>query len=216
MREESALNMFRQMDLKGKAKDDTQLKTVHQNTISTVRSYEEAGGALQKFSSKHESTGLKVRCSGTDLSQPVVLTVGLWFGPHKRKEPLVNTFAFQMLYLMDVECFLDSVCCLWLTLSIHTDKNGDSSGRCFGSASLSKDQGPCRRFHPEDKDLLSQVRKVSLYKHFTAVSDLLSRCVQTILVSLFLSLSKSIRILHCPNRSSFLLTLLIQQSHATN
>jgi len=31
--------MFRQMDLKGKAKDDTQLKTVHQNSISTVRAY---------------------------------------------------------------------------------------------------------------------------------------------------------------------------------
>ena len=51
-REESALNMFRQMDLKGKAKDDTQLKTVHQNTIATVRSYDESGGAVKKFSSK--------------------------------------------------------------------------------------------------------------------------------------------------------------------
>ena len=27
------------MDLKGKAKDDTQLKTIHQNTINTVRAY---------------------------------------------------------------------------------------------------------------------------------------------------------------------------------
>lgn len=52
MREESALNMFRQMDLKGKTKDDTQLKTVHQNTINTIRSYDEAGGAVNKFSSK--------------------------------------------------------------------------------------------------------------------------------------------------------------------
>ena len=52
MREESALNMFRQMDLKGKVKDDTQLKTVHQNTIATVRSFEEAGGSIKKFSSK--------------------------------------------------------------------------------------------------------------------------------------------------------------------
>ena len=51
-REESALNMFRQMDLKGKAKDDTQLKTVHQNTIATIRSYEESGGAIKKFSSE--------------------------------------------------------------------------------------------------------------------------------------------------------------------
>lgn len=51
-REESALNMFRQMDLKGKTKDDTQLKTVHQNTIGTVRVYEQSGGNVKKFSSK--------------------------------------------------------------------------------------------------------------------------------------------------------------------
>lgn len=52
-REESALNMFRQMDLKGKSnKDDTQLKTVHQNTISTIRSYDESGGNVGKFSSE--------------------------------------------------------------------------------------------------------------------------------------------------------------------
>lgn len=52
MREESALNMFRQMDLKGKTKDDTQLKTVHQNTIATLRIYDGAGGSVRKFSSK--------------------------------------------------------------------------------------------------------------------------------------------------------------------
>ncbi|KAK8126258.1 uncharacterized protein PG998_002017 [Apiospora kogelbergensis] len=49
-REESALNMFKQMDLKGKAKDDTQLKTVHQNTISTVRAYESNDGNVTQFS----------------------------------------------------------------------------------------------------------------------------------------------------------------------
>ncbi|MCJ1306491.1 hypothetical protein MMC25_000134 [Agyrium rufum] len=49
-REESALNMFRQMDLKGKTKDDTKLNTVHQNTISTLRSYEEGSGTVKKFS----------------------------------------------------------------------------------------------------------------------------------------------------------------------
>lgn len=54
-REESALNMFRQMDLKGKAKDDTQLKTVHQNTISTIRVYEHTGGAVKRFSSTSPS-----------------------------------------------------------------------------------------------------------------------------------------------------------------
>lgn len=52
MREESALNMFRQMDLKGKTKEDTQLKTIHQNTISTVRIYDEVNGVVKKFSSK--------------------------------------------------------------------------------------------------------------------------------------------------------------------
>ncbi|KAI4154792.1 MAG: hypothetical protein LQ340_001440 [Diploschistes diacapsis] len=49
-REESALNMFKQMDLRGKVQNDTQLKTVHQNTVSTVREYERAGGTLRKFS----------------------------------------------------------------------------------------------------------------------------------------------------------------------
>lgn len=51
-REESALNMFRQMDLKGKAKDDTQLKTIHQNTITTIRPYETSGGRVTKFTCK--------------------------------------------------------------------------------------------------------------------------------------------------------------------
>jgi actin related protein 2/3 complex subunit 1A/1B len=51
-REESALNMFRQMDLKGKTKDDTQLSTVHQNTISTIRPFEISGDRVTKFSSK--------------------------------------------------------------------------------------------------------------------------------------------------------------------
>jgi actin related protein 2/3 complex, subunit 1A/1B len=50
-REESALNMFRQMDLKGKVKDDTQLSTVHQNTINMVRIYEGAAESVRKFSS---------------------------------------------------------------------------------------------------------------------------------------------------------------------
>ena len=51
-REESALNMFRQMDLKGKAKDDTQLKTVHQNTVTTIRPYTESAGRVSQFSCK--------------------------------------------------------------------------------------------------------------------------------------------------------------------
>ena len=59
-REESALNMFRQMDLKGKAKDDTQLKTVHQNTIATIRAYDENGGSVRKFSSKFPWQGISL------------------------------------------------------------------------------------------------------------------------------------------------------------
>lgn len=51
-REDSALNMFRQMDLKGQTSADTQLKTVHQNTISTIRVYDEQNGEARKFSSK--------------------------------------------------------------------------------------------------------------------------------------------------------------------
>lgn len=49
-REESALNMFKQMDLKGKTKDDTKLSTVHQNTITMIRPYESSGGSVTKFS----------------------------------------------------------------------------------------------------------------------------------------------------------------------
>lgn len=49
-REESALNMFRQMDLKGKTQDDTKLSTTHQNTISTIRVFEGDAGGVRKFS----------------------------------------------------------------------------------------------------------------------------------------------------------------------
>ena len=51
-REESALQMFKQMDLKGKtSKDDTQLNTTHQNTISTIRVYEgTSAGGVRRFS----------------------------------------------------------------------------------------------------------------------------------------------------------------------
>ena len=66
-REESALNMFRQMDLKGKAKDDTQLRTVHQNTIPTVRIYEQAGDAIRKFSSKYRCRSSN-RCTKLELT----------------------------------------------------------------------------------------------------------------------------------------------------
>ncbi|KFH47291.1 Actin-related protein 2/3 complex subunit-like protein [Hapsidospora chrysogenum ATCC 11550] len=50
-REESALRMFKQMDLKGKTKDDSQLKTVHQNTVTMIRPYQSSGSGVTKFSS---------------------------------------------------------------------------------------------------------------------------------------------------------------------
>ena len=68
-REESALNMFRQMDLKGKTKDDTQLKTTHQNTINTIRVYDQSGGAARKFSSK---SLFRLGTSIANITQPVV------------------------------------------------------------------------------------------------------------------------------------------------
>lgn len=59
-REESALHMFRQMDLKGKVKDDTKLNTVHQNTITTIRPYEGGSGRVTKFSSKWFQSNLLI------------------------------------------------------------------------------------------------------------------------------------------------------------
>lgn len=49
--------MFRQMDLKGQASVDTKLKSTHQNTVNTVRVFEEANGQVRSLSSKcsHES-----------------------------------------------------------------------------------------------------------------------------------------------------------------
>ena len=51
-REESALNMFKSMDLKGRGggSEDTKLRTVHQNTINTIRSYQEGGSNVSKIS----------------------------------------------------------------------------------------------------------------------------------------------------------------------
>lgn len=44
--------MFRQMDLKGQTTADTKLKSTHQNTVNTVRVFEEANGNVRSFSSK--------------------------------------------------------------------------------------------------------------------------------------------------------------------
>ncbi|KAJ5774622.1 hypothetical protein N7457_009518 [Penicillium paradoxum] len=50
VREESALNMFRQMDLKGQTQSDTKLKSTHQNTVHTIRVHDGANGAVSSFS----------------------------------------------------------------------------------------------------------------------------------------------------------------------
>jgi hypothetical protein len=47
--------MFKQMDLKGKAKDDTQLKTVHQNTVTVIRPYQASESGVTQFSCKLNS-----------------------------------------------------------------------------------------------------------------------------------------------------------------
>ncbi|OQE14242.1 hypothetical protein PENSTE_c037G05938 [Penicillium steckii] len=49
-REESALNMFRQMDLKGQAQVNTKLKSTHQNTVNAVRAFQESNGQVTSFS----------------------------------------------------------------------------------------------------------------------------------------------------------------------
>ena len=84
MREESALNMFRQMDLKGKSKDDTQLKTVHQNTIATLRIYDEVGGTVKKFSCKYSMLiGYQQCFLDGNSSQLVVWMVEWSYGLHE-------------------------------------------------------------------------------------------------------------------------------------
>ncbi|KAK7205686.1 WD40-repeat-containing domain protein [Myxozyma melibiosi] len=53
-KESSALNMFRQMDLKGtptSASEDSTLPTIHQNTITKLRAYASSGGRVTKVSS---------------------------------------------------------------------------------------------------------------------------------------------------------------------
>lgn len=86
MREESALNMFRQMDLKGKSKDDTQLKTVHQNTVATVRSYEEDGGTVKKFSCEYLLVAERYgEHSFANCSQPAVSTDEWSYGRHENR-----------------------------------------------------------------------------------------------------------------------------------
>ncbi|KAF2725464.1 actin-related protein 2/3 complex, subunit 1 [Polychaeton citri CBS 116435] len=50
--EESARNLFRSMDLKGRTGnvDDTKLKTVHQNSINKIRAFQDTSGKVQKIS----------------------------------------------------------------------------------------------------------------------------------------------------------------------
>lgn len=57
------------MDLRGKSKDDTQLTTVHQNTISTLRVFEGTGQNVSKFSSKYFLVMLKLHMANPFSSQ---------------------------------------------------------------------------------------------------------------------------------------------------
>lgn len=69
-REESALHMFRQLDLKGKdAKDDTQLSTIHQNSITSIRAYETSGGRVTKISTTGYVPLIRRRKSHANNSQ---------------------------------------------------------------------------------------------------------------------------------------------------
>lgn len=45
--------MFRQMDLKGQTQVDTKLKSTHQNTVNTVRAFDESNGQVRSFSSEY-------------------------------------------------------------------------------------------------------------------------------------------------------------------
>lgn len=42
--------MFKQMDLKGSSKDDTVLKTIHQNTITTIRPHSGSADKIRQIS----------------------------------------------------------------------------------------------------------------------------------------------------------------------
>lgn len=53
-KESTALNMFRQLDLKGTtdvSANTTSLATIHQNTITRLRPYEVSGGRVTRISS---------------------------------------------------------------------------------------------------------------------------------------------------------------------
>lgn len=73
IRESSARDLFKQMDLKGKSAsaagsgDDMSLRTIHQNTITTIRAYE--GSASEG--------GVKVVSSGGVDGRIVLFPVGM-------------------------------------------------------------------------------------------------------------------------------------------
>ncbi|OJJ36759.1 hypothetical protein ASPWEDRAFT_50199 [Aspergillus wentii DTO 134E9] len=107
VREESALNLFRQMDLKGQTQADTQLKTIHQNTISTMRVYEEADGAVRKFSTQlfHFSTWntgplLSDSCGYIALSHPPFpeRIIVAFRGTYSIANTIVDLSAYQQEY----------------------------------------------------------------------------------------------------------------------
>lgn len=63
--------MFRQMDLKGQAQVNTKLKSTHQNTVNTVRAFQESNGQVSSFSSKYilRNFGKQKRNTDNDSSE---------------------------------------------------------------------------------------------------------------------------------------------------
>lgn len=70
--------MFRQMDLKGQTTVNTKLKSTHQNTINTIRPFEEANGQVRSFSSKCLSVFATEPSLTTNLASGVDGRVVVW------------------------------------------------------------------------------------------------------------------------------------------
>jgi hypothetical protein len=82
------------MDLKGQTAVDTKLKSTHQNTVNTIRVFEEADGQVSSFSSKLYPQTRPVRSLLTE-PQPAVLMAVLSSGLLKyytlhRNNPLLG------------------------------------------------------------------------------------------------------------------------------
>ncbi|KAJ5647572.1 Lipaseclass 3 [Penicillium lividum] len=103
-REESALNMFRQMDLKGQSQVDTKLKSTHQNTVNTLRAYDEADGQLSD--ARRNFPDYEITLVGHSLGGAVAALAGLEM-KLKGWNPSVTTFGEPMVGNQEFVEFLD-------------------------------------------------------------------------------------------------------------